>query len=180
MLNPLFDGQQEGFNKPVSEPGFIGEASCAAFSNRLLQCLDETYTPSTASFSNYYRIHTGPRMPLEPDCGFPERMHAKLLLNVARRFIGNYHPLFLEVTFMREIDAFYRRELNPSTLWLCKYYTLMSLGEIYTNRRGVGDTNTVPGTDYYVKAVTMMQESYEEPSLIQVEVLTLLVSSPQS
>jgi hypothetical protein len=105
-------------------------------------------------------------------------MHVKLLLNVARRFIGNYHPLFLEVTFMKEIDAVYRREMMPSTLWLCKFYALMALGEIYTHRRGVGDNNRVPGTNYYVRAVSLLQENpdyYEEPSLMQVEVLTLLV-----
>ncbi|KAI8713819.1 Zn(2)-C6 fungal-type domain-containing protein [Fusarium sp. LHS14.1] len=178
LFNPLFDRQPE---KPVhersSEPGFIGEASCAAFSNRLMSCLDDTYTPSTAGLSNYYRMNTHRHMPNEDGPEFPERMHVKLLLNVARRFIGNYHPLFLEVTFMREIDAVYRRELMPSTLWLCKFYALMALGEIYTHRRGVGDSNIVPGTDYYVRSVNLLQENqdaYEEPSLMQVEVLTLL------
>jgi len=64
-------------------------------------------------------------------------------------------------------------------LWLCKFYALMALGEIYTHRRGVGDNNRVPGTNYFTKAVNLMQrdqDSYEEPSLIQVEVLTLLVN----
>lgn len=175
MLNPLFDGHSDNLvHERASEPGFIGEASCAAFSNRLLQCLDDTYTSSTAGFTNYYRVNMEPRVVVEPGRDFPERMHAKLLLNVARRFIGNYHPLFLEVSFMREIDAVYRREITPSALWLCKFYALMSLGEIYTNRRGVEDTR-VPGTDYYMKAVTLLREAYEEPSLLQVEVLTLLV-----
>jgi len=56
----------------------------------------------------------------------------------------------------------------------------MALGEIYTHRRGVGDNNRVPGTNYYVRAVGLLQENqdyYEEPSLMQVEVLTLLVST---
>ncbi|KAM0487958.1 hypothetical protein ACHAP7_001776 [Fusarium lateritium] len=178
LFNPLFDRQPE---KPIqersSEPGFIGEASCAAFSNRLLSCLDDTYTPSTAGLSNYHRLSTYGRLPADKGAEFPERMHVKLLLNVARRFIGNYHPLFLEVTFMKEIDAVYRRETMPSTLWLCKFYALMALGEIYTHRRGIGDNNRVPGTNYYVRAVSLLQENpdyYEEPSLMQVEVLTLL------
>ncbi|KAK4142435.1 proline utilization trans-activator-like protein [Dichotomopilus funicola] len=191
MLNPLFDAQPspplaQQPREPSSEPGFIGEASCAAFSNRMLQCLDGTYAPSTAGFSHYYRLPPPPpdpsaRLPIsleEEICYFPERMHAKLLLNVARRFIGNYHPLFLEVTFMRELDAVYRRQMTPSTLWLCKFYALMALGETYTNRRGVLDSNRVPGTAYYVRAVHMhmqlLQDVYEEPSLMQVEVLTLL------
>ncbi|KAM5343557.1 hypothetical protein ACJ41O_012094 [Fusarium nematophilum] len=178
LFNPLFDRQPENpVHERSSEPGFIGEASCAAFSNRLLQCLDDTYTPSTAGLSNYHRLSADRRLPLDQGPEFPERMHVKLLLNVARRFIGNYHPLFLEVTFMKEIDAVYRRELIPSTLWLCKFYALMALGEIYTQRRGVGDNNKVPGTNYYVRAVDILQENqdyYEEPSLMQVEVLTLL------
>ncbi|KAF4991836.1 hypothetical protein FGRMN_7554 [Fusarium graminum] len=178
LFNPLFDRQPE---KPIqersSEPGFIGEASCAAFSNRLLSCLDDTYTPSTAGLSNYYQLSQYGRISMDQGAEFPERMHVKLLLNVARRFIGNYHPLFLEVTFMKEVDAVYRREMVPSTLWLCKFYALMALGEIYTHKRGVGDSNKVPGTNYYVRSVSLLQENpdyYEEPSLMQVEVLTLL------
>ncbi|KAK2484537.1 hypothetical protein H9L39_02517 [Fusarium oxysporum f. sp. albedinis] len=64
LFNPLFDRQPE---KPIhersSEPGFIGEASCAAFSNRLLSCLDDTYTPSTAGLSNYHRMNAYGRLP---------------------------------------------------------------------------------------------------------------------
>ena len=179
LFNPLFDKQQD---RPVhersAEPSFIGEASCAAFSNRLLSCLDSTCAPLTAGLSNYHRLDEQGRAPVDQGPEFPERMHVKLLLNVARRFIGNYHPLFLEVSFMKEIDAVYRGDMVPSTLWLCKFYALMALGEIYTHRRGVGDNNRVPGTNYFTKAVHLMQmdqDSYEEPSLIQVEVLTLLV-----
>lgn len=177
MLNPLFDAQPANLAAELSsEPGFIGEASCAAFSNRLLQCLDGNYTPVTAGFSNHLRLDTFPRLSVDA-YQLPERMHAKLLLNVARRFIGNYHPLFLEVTFMKELNAVYRRESTPTVLWLCKFYALMALGEIYTNRRGVGENNRVPGTEYYVRAVHMLQDSYEEPTLMQIEVLVLLVCS---
>ncbi|KAL4808421.1 fungal-specific transcription factor domain-containing protein [Aspergillus unguis] len=178
LFNPLFDRQSENpVHERSLEPGFVGEASCNAFSNRLLSCLDDTYIPTTAGLSNYHRLSTRDRLPMPQGADFPERMHVKLLLNVARRFIGNYHPLFLEVTFMKEVDAVYRRELIPSLLWLCKFYALMALGEIYTHRRGVGDANRVPGTQYYIRAVELLQRDqdlHEEPSLMQVEVLTLL------
>ncbi|RDW60442.1 fungal specific transcription factor domain-containing protein [Aspergillus mulundensis] len=183
LFNPLFDRHSENpVHERSLEPGFIGEASCAAFSNRLLSCLDDTYTPSTSGLSNYHRLNTRDRVPMNQGVAFPERMHVKLLLNVARRFIGNYHPLFLEVTFMKEIDAVYRRELIPSNLWLCKFYALIALGEIYTQRRGVGDSNRVPGTNYYIQAVQLLQENqdyYEEPCLMLVEVLTLLAWASQ-
>ncbi|KAL6231472.1 hypothetical protein BDW75DRAFT_247858 [Aspergillus navahoensis] len=183
LFNPLFDKHSENpVHERSLEPGFIGESSCDAFSNRLLSCLDDTYTPSTTGLSNYHRLGTRDRVSMHQGAEFPERMHVKLLLNVARRFIGNYHPLFLEVTFMKEIDAVYRRELIPSMLWLCKFYALMALGEIYTHRRGVGDNNRVPGTNYYIRAVHLLQENqdyYEEPSLMQVEVLTLLAWASQ-
>jgi proline utilization trans-activator len=182
MLNPLFDKQSE--SRRATEPGFIGEASCAAFNNRLLQCLDANYTPSTPGFTNYFRPPTTRRVPIpgqENDAapdegGLPDRMHARLLLNLARSFIGNYHPLFLEKSFMAEVDAFYRQDQTPSQLWLCKFLALMALGEVYSNRRRVGDSNRVPGTAYYVRAVQILPDSYEEPSLLHVEVLTLLVS----
>jgi proline utilization trans-activator len=177
MLNPLFDGYSENLvHERASEPGFIGEASCSAFSNSLLQCLDDTYTPSTAGFTNYYRVGSEPRVNFDPSRCFPERMHAKLLITLAKRFVGNYFYLYLEISFMKEMDAVYRREVTPTTLWLCKFYALMSLGEIYSNRRNAADTR-VPGTDYYMEAVSLLQEAYEEPTLLQVEVLTLLVRS---
>lgn len=180
MMNPLFDEKppsNHDSETASSGPGFIGEASCAAFSNRLLQSLDDDYTPSTAGLSNYFRFNLAAQRLSPSDLSFelPERMHARLLLNVARRFIGNYHPLFLEVTFMREVDAVYRHETVPSVLWMCKFYTLMALGEVYTSRRNSTDVSGVPGTEHYVRAVAMFQESLEEPSLLLVEVLTLLV-----
>lgn len=176
MLNPIFDGQLENIiYERASEPAFIGEASCAAFHNRILQCLDDSYPLATVAFSNYYRVPRCQQLPLDPRTDFPESTHARLLLNVARRFIGSYPLPLLEASFMREVDVVYRREVMPSDLWLCKFYCLLCLGEIYTNRRGVGD-NRVPGTDYYIKAVNVFREAFEEPSLLQVEVLILLVS----
>ncbi|KAK0386583.1 hypothetical protein NLU13_6418 [Sarocladium strictum] len=180
MLNPMFDNrardspEQSFFSS--HESAFVGEASCAAFCNRLLRCFDDTYTPCNAGFSNYHALNGRMQPILDHRDSFPERMHAKLLLNVARRFIGNYHPLFLEVTFMQEMDAVYRRELTPSSLWLCKFYVLMALGEIYTNRRGAEGSGTVPGTRYYERAVYMFQDHdlHEEPCLMHVEILTLL------
>ncbi|KAH7039907.1 fungal-specific transcription factor domain-containing protein [Microdochium trichocladiopsis] len=178
MLNPLFDpqGREPADRRALSavDSDFIGEASCSAFSDRLLQCFDDTYTPAKAGFSSFLRLDPPNHAPSNES--FPERMHAKLLLNVARRFIGNYHPLFLEVTFMKEMDAVYRREINPPSLWLCKFYALMALGEIYSNRRGVDNNGLVPGARYYERAVDMFQDKdiYEEPLLIHVEILTLL------
>lgn len=182
MRNPLFDAQTRGLagRRALStgDSDFIGEASCSAFSDRLLQCFDDTYVPAKAGFSQYHRLDGFRSPPADPNEAFPERMHAKLLLNVARRFIGNYHPLFLEVTFMKEMDSVYRRDITPSSLWLCKFYALMALGEIYSNRRGLDDSGLVPGTRYYERAVYMFQDHdiHEEPCLMHVEILTLLVS----
>ncbi|VUC31006.1 unnamed protein product [Clonostachys rosea] len=177
MLNPIFDGQLENvIYERASEPVFIGEASCAAFHNKILQCLDDTYPLATVAFPNYYRVQRYRQLALDPRTDFPERTHARLLVNVARRFIGSYPLPLLEASFMKEIDVVYRKEILPSDLWICKFYILLCLGEVYTNRRGVGD-NRVPGTDYYVKAVNIFREAFEEPSLLQVEVLILLAWS---
>ncbi|KAI9374856.1 fungal-specific transcription factor domain-containing protein [Aspergillus egyptiacus] len=176
LLNPLFEGLP-GVHERASEPAFIGEASCDAFNNRLLSCLDATYTPITAGLSDYLRLDRRESPPTLHTPELPERMYVRLLLNGARRFIGNYHPLFLKVTYMREVDALYRGELIPSRLWLCKFYALMSLGEAYTNARDIGDNNRVPGTNNYTTAVDLlaeMKDCYEEPSFMLVEALTLL------
>ncbi|KAJ1323034.1 proline utilization trans-activator [Microdochium nivale] len=181
MLNPLFDYSQA--RGPIDRQAlymgnsdFIGEVFCSAFSDRLLQCFDDTCTPAKTGFSNCHRRRPR-RASSEADDTFPERMHAKLLQNLARRFIGNYNPLFLDVTFMRKMDAVYRREMTPTSLWLCKFYALMALDEIYSNRRGADNSGLVPGTRYFERAVDTFSANdiYEEPCLMHVEILTLLL-----
>ncbi|GAB1197681.1 hypothetical protein APSETT444_006983 [Aspergillus pseudonomiae] len=180
IVNPLFETQKEWTRDKQTEPGFTGEASCIAFGDRLLQCTNIGPTPSSATLSQYLSTKTANHILDDNEYTLPDRAQAKLLIKVAWRFIGNDHHLFLKVSFVREIEAVYQKASKPTVLWLCKLWTLLALGELYTNRRKFNDTHIIPGTNYYLQALNMLHDIYEEASLLHVEVLILIVSASRS
>ena len=196
VTNPLFEPQLRRLSnteKQEFEPAFSGESSCVTFNNRLFQCINGNFDIVPATLSNYYHPNIAESEYI-PRSLIPDRIRARLLLNIAQRFIGNGHHLFLRVTFMRELDGAYGGSTNPSRLWTCKLLALLALGELYTNRKRPGDDQVVPGifptqipanhgrlirrsgVDYYTQAASMLQDTYEEASVLQVEALILVVS----
>lgn len=179
-MNPLFETQPKRSCDKQTEPGFTGEASCIAFGDRLLQCISRSSTPSNATLCYYHPTKTANRVLDDNEYTLPDRTQAKLLVNVAWRFIGNDHHLFLKISFMQEIEAVYQTTVRPTVLWLCKLLALLALGELYTNRRKLNDAQIIPGTNYYLQALHMLHDTYEEATLLHVEVLLLIVSASQS
>lgn len=180
IVNPLFETQPKRSCDKQTEPGFTGEASCIAFGDRLLQCISRSSTPSNATLCYYHPTKTANRVLDDNEYTLPDRTQAKLLVNVAWRFIGNDHHLFLKISFMQEIEAVYQTTVRPTVLWLCKLLALLALGELYTNRRKLNDAQIIPGTNYYLQALHMLHDTYEEATLLHVEVLLLIVSASQS
>ncbi|PIG87541.1 hypothetical protein AARAC_003892 [Aspergillus arachidicola] len=174
IVNPLFETQPKRSRDKQTEPGFTGEASCIAFGDRLLQCINRSSTPSNATLCYYHPTTTANRVLDDNEYTLPDRTQAKLLINVAWRFIGNDHHLFLKVSFMQEIEAVYQTAVRPTVLWLCKLLALLALGELYTNRRKLNDAQIIPGTNYYLQALDMLHDTYEEATLLHVEVLILI------
>ncbi|KAF7629398.1 hypothetical protein AFLA_013115 [Aspergillus flavus NRRL3357] len=143
IVNPLFETQPKQSCDKQTEPGFTGEASCIAFGDRLLQCISRSSTPSNATLCYYHPTKTANRVLDDNEYTLPDRTQAKLLVNVAWRFIGNDHHLFLKISFMQEIEAVYQRTI-------------------------------IPGTNYYLQALHMLHDTYEEATLLHVEVLLLI------
>lgn len=105
----------------------------------------------------------------------PDRVHAKLLIQVAARFIGNGQHLYLN-SYMEEVDSVYKKDAEPSSIWLCKLLALVALGELYSNRRRSNGDNRAPGEEYFVSALGMLHDQYEDTTTLHVEVYLLLVS----
>lgn len=174
VSNPLFDNISLGHTNPQSvEPVFLGEAACLAFGDRLLHCVDKNYTPISSTSLSYFQHPTFNRM-LSRDYNLPDRIEAKLLIQIAYKFVGNDQHLYLRKTFMRELDDIYQEEARPSTIWLCKLFGLLALGEFYSHRKKTIDNYGVPGTDYYLRAINLLQDIYEDATVTQVETLILL------
>lgn len=174
VSNPLFDEVSLGqTDVHCLEPSFIGEAACSAFGDRLLQCVDKNFKPSSTSSLSCFRHRTLNRL-FSKTYGLPDRIDAKLLIQIASKFVGNDQHLYLRKTFIEELDAVYQHEAQPSIPWLCKLYALLALGEFYSHRKKTIDSHSIPGTAYYLKAISLLQDMYEDATVIQVETLILI------
>lgn len=178
VSNPLFE-PRNGFleDKPSAQPAFIGEAACTAFGDRLLQCVEKKYTASPA-MPNHFQHPTFRRL-LSGDFQLPDRIHANLVIRVALRFIGNDYHLFLKKAFFEKLESTYRVTAQEDLVWLCKVFVLLALGELYSHRTRASNSHNVPGTGYFLQAVSLLQDLHETPSVMQVEVLLLMVSASQ-
>lgn len=84
---------------------------------------------------------------------------------------------------MEKLDQLYRDasigERSNDPVWICKFFVVLALGELYTNQsqdRNKETKNSIPGTNYFLTAIGLLQDLYEEPSVQQIENLLLFVS----
>lgn len=64
----------------------------------------------------------------------------------------------------------------------CKYFALFAIGQAYSTRHdqsgGSAESECVPGSTYFARALNIMQIIPERPSMIHIESLLLLVCTP--
>lgn len=111
-----------------------------------------------------------------PEVVLPDRIQARLLAEVAIRFLGTDYHLVLKRTFFDMLDRTCTGGIPRNPAWMCKCFVLLALGEMYSNRKRRMADQHVPGTDYFLRAVGLLQDLYETPSVEQVEVMILFVS----
>lgn len=112
-----------------------------------------------------------------PRFEWPNRAYAHLLLKVALRFLGNDYHLMLRKSTIERMQAIYDTQKLDDPVFVCKLFALFSMGEMYSNRR-LGSTKgpDVPGTGYFVQAMSLTQDMHEEASVVYVEALLIIVS----
>ncbi|GAB7353472.1 hypothetical protein MBLNU459_g3928t2 [Dothideomycetes sp. NU459] len=80
--------------------------------------------------------------------------------------------------FLEKLDQLYKsRQECEDKVWICKLFVVLALGELYANRHQSHQTkenSSVPGTEYFLVAIGLLQDLHEEASVQQVEVLLLL------
>ncbi|EXJ78926.1 hypothetical protein A1O3_08426 [Capronia epimyces CBS 606.96] len=163
-------------SRSLSHQHFVGESTCAVFANRLLQCLQpEGTSTSTLPEQHYVKRPEFTRQVGNPySCKFPDRIRATLLVRVALRFIGQDYHFFLQKEFLQQLEKAYAskdtQDADPA--WACKFFVVLALGELYSTTLP-SNPPSVPGTDYFVSAVNLLQDLYEEPSVTQIETMLL-------
>lgn len=184
-------------SNPIHEPGriftsshdlqqqFIGESTCSAFGDRILQYLDpQAVTTPLPSDSQYVRHASFSRqLSSVTNCKFPDRIRATLLMRVAVRFIGQDYHLFMQRDFQQRLDKMYSSTQGPDrehdSVWVCKFFAILALGEMYSTTlppTKESRQSKVAGSEYFFTAVTLLQDLFEEPSIDQIETLLLFVS----
>ena len=178
VSNPILE-TPNGFlgARSSSQPIFIGEASCVAFGDTLLQCVDKDADQPSWPPPTYFQHDIFNRL-LRANVTLPDRIQSRLLVEVAIRFIGFDYHLVLKKSFFDTLDRTCTGEISNNLAWTCKFYVLLALGEMYSNRKRRTPDQHVPGTDYFLQAVGLLEDLYENPSVEQVEVMILFVSGP--
>jgi hypothetical protein len=161
----------------------FGESTCTDFSQQVLQCLSPYSMQSPPGDYPFYRNPAFARQAKSlAACKLPDRIRAHLLVRVFLRFIGHDYHFFLERDFLSQLEKAY--DVNAITAsydvdWACKFFVVLALGELYstsaTPNRESRDCR-VPGVDYFVTATQLLQDLYEDPTISQIETLTLFVS----
>ncbi|KAH8703566.1 putative C6 transcription factor [Talaromyces proteolyticus] len=156
------------------QPIYIGEAACTAFGTRLRQFLKGNEPVVALSRSKYTKDKSFLRMP-DPIFQLPNRAYANLLLKVALRFLGNDYHLMLRKSTMERMEALYRHQSYDDPVFLCKLFALFSMGEMYANRRLPSTKGPdIPGTGFFVQAMSLFQDMHEEASVMYVEALLII------
>ncbi|EED18596.1 C6 transcription factor, putative [Talaromyces stipitatus ATCC 10500] len=175
LKNPLMEDKAWFVTDSASwQPIYIGEAACTAFGTRLRQFLNGNDPVAPLSRSKYSKHKAFLRMSA-PRFQLPNRAYAHLLLKVALRFLGNDYHLMLRKSTIEKMEELYRTGSLDDTVFLCKLFALFSMGEMYANRR-LGSTkgSDIPGTGFFVQAMSLTQDMHEEPSVVYVEALLII------
>lgn len=164
----LFAGQQS------TQPVYVGEASCTAFGDRLLQCVNKKYSTISCNTMPDHVTHPAFNRLLSKDFQLPNRIQAHLLVRRAQTFIGHNYHLLEKKTFFEKLDRAYNSQPPSDMLFICHLFAVLALGELYSNCKTTSADNRVPGTNWFIQAVSLLQDLYEVASIEQVQILLLL------
>lgn len=170
---------------PSALPVYTSEAACTAFATRLCQCLRGSDARAIHLPRGRYTDESMLSSLTGMDVQWPSLTSAKLLVRTA---LGHVNEAFHVVLRKETMDVLYRvyqkREFNCKSL-KSKYFALFALGQVYSASPDppVGSTvsETVPGSAYFARAMSLLQIIPERPNMVHIETLLLLVCiSPQN
>ncbi|KAF3762593.1 hypothetical protein M406DRAFT_12456, partial [Cryphonectria parasitica EP155] len=178
--NPLLEQRVLAHDINVSLGAvYVGGAACTAFATRLGACARGPQTGHSGEAAPYavpvYKHPTLSRR-LQEQYIMPSRAYANTLIQVVMRFIGADYHLIRRKSYMEKVDLLYDGSEQSSSLSLCRFFALLALGELWLKKTGAIEDGekTVPGTKFFLQAVSLFQEQYEEPSIEYIETLLVL------
>lgn len=156
-----------------------GDSSCTTFANQLLNSVGAANVAQELSAASKPRFsHDALRRSSEPCFELPNRIQASLLVQRALKFIGTDYHLIRRKSFFRRLDHAYTSNQPADRAWTCSLFVMLALGELYSNWHGDGSEASIPGTRYFLQAVSLHEDRYEDASIDSVQALNLLVRHP--
>lgn len=78
---------------------------------------------------------------------------------------------------MERLDETYRVGRCDDYVWLCRLFVVFALGELYSQSPSkTGSSHSVPGTAYFMQAMSLFEDLYDEPTIDYIETLLVIVS----
>lgn len=161
---------------------YYGSATCTAFATRLSACVRgahvaDSYIGKTAHAVPVYK-HPSLSRCLREQYTLPDRAYANMLITVVMKFSGSDYHLIRKKSYMETVERIYRDDEHADSLTICQFYALLALGELWLKKTAtLEDGNKiVPGTRFFLQAVALFREDYEEPTIEYVQTLIVLVS----
>ncbi|CAJ2506730.1 Uu.00g079160.m01.CDS01 [Anthostomella pinea] len=176
VANPLLEDRVLTENDGMSSrPVYVGGAACTAFANRLGsnarngELGKSAYVVPMVKHPNLLRSIDAPYT-------LPSRAYAQVLIQVVIRFVGQDYHLLRKKSFFDKVDDIYQDPEQADQVSLCRVFVVLALGELYLKRTGSteGGERKVPGTKFFMQAVSLFQEHYEEPDVDYIETILLL------
>ena len=176
VSNPLVDvsGRFASDRVPVKAP-YVGAAACTTFGTRLSHYINGDDVLGLPLQRIRYFEHQGLLRLSSTQYELPNKNYAKLLVRVVLRFIGYEYHILQRTTFMDQLEQTYNGT-NQEPVWLCRLFLVFALGELYSVSSDNGRTSSVPGTGFFMRAMSLFQDLHEEATLPYIETILLVVS----
>ena len=160
---------------------YVGGASCTTFATRLGYRIRGN-THSDLPCITPILKHPDLQRSIQCEVNLPTRAYTQVLVQVVLRFIGQDYHLLRRRSYFEEVDRIYQNPDGANQMSLCKLFVVLALGELYLKKTCSVENGerAIPGTHFFLQAVSLFQEQFEEPDISYIETLLLLVSHPFS
>lgn len=176
LADPLLENCLTTQNSILSRAVYVGGAACTTFATRLGYRIRGN-THSDLPCITPILKHPDLQRSIQCEVNLPSRAYTQVLVQVVLRFIGQEYHLLRKRSYFEQVDQIYQNPDGANQMSLCKLFVVLALGELYLKKTCSVENGerAIPGTHFFLQAVSLFQEQFEEPDISYIETLLLLV-----
>lgn len=183
----LFDGieyQQleeyiDPFDEEVHENDYFGTGTCQMFDSSLNSFLFKFTHKEDDSNNDVNYVNQNSRFFLEDSAAkkpfsgvlmLPDKEYSVFLIQKVISFLGHEYFFVNPEEFLSKVNDTYETFLDRDPTWLCYLLITLAVGEQFLNESSDGDA---PGMRFFISALQIFRDYYENPSLELIQTLLL-------